>query len=416
MSTRRFIALWDNARLAVGTLAANPLRSLLTLLGVVIGVTTVVTMMALVEGLRTKVTSDLSNLGANVFTVSKWPAGINLGPIDWRRYQRRPDIHLEDLRAVREGCPSVATASALTWLGPNKISSAIAETQPNVIVQGATAEWIDTSGRAVSAGRFFSPNEVEEARPVVVIGLDVADKLFPSQQPLGRELRIRGRVFQVVGVLEKRGKIFGLFSADNMLILPLPNALDIFGRNRSLRINVQAGDPTKLQLAQDEVTALLRMRRNVKPNAPNNFEVDTNESITRTFNNLSKIITAASFGICLLSLVVGGIGILNIMLVSVTERTREIGIRKALGAKRRRILGQFTLEAVTLSLFGGVLGLLLGLSLASLGRWAFGFPMTVPAWAVALALTMSSGVGLVFGIYPAARAAALDPVEAMRSE
>ena len=416
MRIRRFIALWDNARLAVGTLAANPLRSLLTLLGVVIGVTTVVTMMALVEGLRTKVTSDLSNLGANVFTVSKYPAGINLQRIDWRRYQRRPDIQVEDLRAIREGCPSVTTAAAMTWLGPNKISSAITETQPNVIVQGATAEWIDTSGRAVSAGRFFSANEVEEARPVVVVGIDVADKLFPSQDPLGRELRIRGRVFEVVGVLEKRGKIFGLFSADNMLILPLPNALDLFGRNRSLRLNVQAADPAKLQLAQDEVTALLRMRRNVKPDAPSNFEVDTNESITRTFNNLSNVITAASFGICLLSLVVGGIGILNIMLVSVTERTREIGIRKALGAKRRRILGQFALEAVTLSLFGGLLGLLLGVSLAALGRWAFGFPMTVPPWAIALALVMSSGVGLVFGIYPAARAAALDPVEAMRSE
>ena len=164
------------------------------------------------------------------------------------------------------------------------------------------------------------------------------------------------------------------------------------------------------------MTALLRMRRNVKPDAPNNFEVDTNESMTRTFNNLSNVITAASFGICLLSLVVGGIGILNIMLVSVTERTREIGIRKALGAKRRRILGQFALEAVTLSLFGGVLGLVLGLSLTALGRWAFGFPMTVPPWAIALALAMSSGVGLVFGIYPAARAAQLDPVEAMRSE
>jgi putative ABC transport system permease protein len=416
MKGPRFIALWDNVRLAVGTLAANPLRSLLTLLGVVIGVTTVITMMALVEGLRSKVTSDLSNLGANVFSVSKWPAGINLGRMDWRRFQRRPNIGLEDLRAIREGCPSVSTASAQTWLGPNKISSAIAETQPNVIVQGATAEWIDTSGRSVSAGRFFSINEVEEARSVAVVGLDVADRLFPGQNPLGRELRIRGRVFQVVGVLEKRGKIFGVFNADSMVVLPLPNALDLFGRNRSLRINVQTTDPTQLRRAQDEVTALLRMRRNVKPDAPNNFEVDTNESMTRTFNNLSNVITAASFGICLLSLVVGGIGILNIMLVSVTERTREIGIRKALGAKRRRILGQFALEAVTLSLFGGVLGLVLGLSLTALGRWAFGFPMTVPAWAIALALAMSSGVGLVFGIYPAARAAQLDPVEAMRSE
>ena len=416
MTPPRFIAFWDNARLALTTLAANPLRSLLTLLGVVIGVTTVVTMMAMVEGLRTKVTLDLSQLGANVFTVSKWPGGINLGRIDWRRFQRRPNIGLADLQSIREGCPSVTTASAHTWLGPNKVSSAVAETQPNVIVQGATAEWIETSGRAVSAGRFFSANEVEEARAVVVVGLDVADKLFPNQDPINQDLRIRGRVFKVVGVLEKRGKIFGLFSADNMLVLPLPNALDIFGRNRSLRLNVQAVDPTRLQTAQDEVTALLRMRRNVRPGEASNFELDTNESITRTFNNLSNVITAASFGICLLSLVVGGIGILNIMLVSVTERTREIGIRKALGAKRRRILGQFALEAVTLSLFGGVLGLTLGVSLSALGRWAFGFPMSVPAWAVVLALVMSSGVGLVFGIYPAARAAGLDPVEAMRSE
>jgi len=416
MKTRRFIALLDNLRLAVGTLAANPLRSLLTLLGVVIGVTTVVTMMALVEGLRTKVTADLSQLGANVFTISKWPGGINFGRIDWRRFQRRPNVGLRELNAVREGCPSVVLASAHTWLGPNKISSALAETLPNVIVIGSTAEWIDTSGRAVSTGRFFSANEVDEARPVAVLGLDVADRLFPGQDPLGQQVRVRGRIFRVVGVLEKRGKMFGVFNADSMLLLPLPNALDIFGRNRSMRVNVQAVDPTQLQRAQDEVTALLRMKRNVKPGAPNNFEIDTNESMTRTFNNLSTVITAASFGICLLSLVVGGIGILNIMLVSVTERTREIGIRKALGAKRRRILGQFALEAVTLSLFGGVLGLLLGLSLTALGRWAFGFPMTVPPWAIALALAMSSGVGLVFGIYPAARAAALDPVEAMRSE
>jgi len=416
MKTPRFIAFLDNLRLAVGTLAANPLRSLLTLLGVVIGVTTVVTMMALVEGLRTKVTADLSQLGANVFTISKWPGGINFGRIDWRRFQRRPNVGLRELNAVREGCPSVVLASAHTWLGPNKISSALAETLPNVIVIGSTAEWIDTSGRAVSTGRFFSANEVDEARPVAVLGLDVADRLFPGQDPLGQQVRVRGRIFRVVGVLEKRGKMFGVFNADSMLLLPLPNALDIFGRNRSMRVNVQAVDPTQLQRAQDEVTALLRMKRNVKPGAPNNFEIDTNESMTRTFNNLSTVITAASFGICLLSLVVGGIGILNIMLVSVTERTREIGIRKALGAKRRRILGQFALEAVTLSLFGGVLGLLLGLSLTALGRWAFGFPMTVPPWAIALALAMSSGVGLVFGIYPAARAAALDPVEAMRSE
>jgi len=177
-----------------------------------------------------------------------------------------------------------------------------------------------------------------------------------------------------------------------------------------------AQGPEVVQIAQDEVTAVLRRRRNVPPGAPSNFEIDTNESVTRTFNNLSQVITAAGVGICLLSLVVGGIGILNIMLVSVTERTREIGIRKALGAKRRRILGQFAIEAVALSSVGGVLGLFVGFGVAFLARWAIGFPTLVPPWAVVLALLMSSGVGLIFGIYPAARAARLDPVEAMRLE
>jgi putative ABC transport system permease protein len=416
MRSLRFIALRDNLRLALGTLAANPLRSLLTLLGVVIGVATVVTMMALVEGLRLRVTTDLSQLGANVFSVSKWPGGFNVGRMDWRRFQHRPRLTLLDMEAIREACPSVSATSAQVWLSANKVLSDRAETQPNVIMIGATSDWIETSGRGVASGRFFSQSDVSEARPVTVLGLDVADKLFPGEDPLGQEIRVRGRIFRVVGTLQKRGKILGLFNADNVAVLPMLNALDLYGRDRSLRINVQARDPEVLQRAQDEVTAFLRLRRNVKPGQPNNFELDTNESITRTFTNLSRVITAASFGICILSLIVGGIGILNIMLVSVTERTREIGIRKALGAKKRRILGQFALEAITLSLFGGVLGLGLGLFLAFLGRWALGFPMMVPAWAVGLALLMSSGVGLLFGIYPAARAARLDPVEAMRNE
>jgi putative ABC transport system permease protein len=416
MRSLRFIALRDNLRLALGTLAANPLRSLLTLLGVVIGVATVVTMMALVEGLRLRVTTDLSQLGANVFSVSKWPGGFNVGRMDWRRFQHRPRLTLLDMEAIREACPSVSATSAQVWLSANKVLSDRAETQPNVIMIGATSDWIETSGRGVASGRFFSQSDVSEARPVTVLGLDVADKLFPGEDPLGQEIRVRGRIFRVVGTLQKRGKILGLFNADNVAVLPMLNALDLYGRDRSLRINVQARDPEVLQRAQDEVTAFLRLRRNVKPGEPNNFELDTNESITRTFTNLSRVITAASFGICILSLIVGGIGILNIMLVSVTERTREIGIRKALGAKKRRILGQFALEAITLSLFGGVLGLGLGLFLAFLGRWALGFPMMVPGWAVGLALLMSSGVGLLFGIYPAARAARLDPVEAMRNE
>jgi len=407
----------DNVRLAFGTLLANPLRSLLTLLGVVIGVATVVSMMALIEGLRVKVTRDLAQLGANAFTVSKWPGGINFGRMDWRRYQRRPSFKLADVQLIRESCPAVKTASGQTGFGAFKVASARAETSPNVFAIGATAEWIDTSGiLGIAEGRFYSPSEVEDEVPVVVLGTEVAAQLFPGENPVGQKVRVGGKVFRVVGVLSKRGKFLGLFNMDNVVVLPLTTGLTTFGKDRSIRINVVAEGPEVVQIAQDEVTAVLRRRRNVPPGAPSNFEIDTNESVTRTFNNLSQVITAAGVGICLLSLIVGGIGILNIMLVSVTERTREIGIRKALGAKRRRILGQFAIEAVALSFVGGILGLFVGFGVAFLARWAIGFPTLVPPWAVVLALLMSSGVGLLFGIYPAARAARLDPVEAMRLE
>jgi putative ABC transport system permease protein len=408
---------FDNVRLAVGTLWVNPLRSLLTLLGVVIGVATVVSMMALIEGLRLKVNRDLAQLGADAFTVSKWPGGINFGRIDWRRFQQRQAFRLSDVQLIRESCPAVKTASGQSGFGAFKVASDRAETSPNVFTMGATAEWIDTTGvLGIAEGRFYSPSEVEEERPVVVLGSEVAAQLFPGQSSVGEMVRIGGKMLRVIGVLSKRGKFLGLFNMDNMVVLPLTTALDDFGKDHSLRMNVLANGPELVQKAQDEVTAVLRRRRNVAPGAPNNFEIDTNESVTRTFNNLSRVIAAAGAGICLLSLIVGGIGILNIMLVSVTERTREIGIRKALGAKRARILGQFAIEAVTLSSVGGVIGLILGFGVSFLARWALGFPTVVPPWAVALALFMSSGVGLVFGIYPAARAARLDPVEAMRSE
>jgi putative ABC transport system permease protein len=227
---------------------------------------------------------------------------------------------------------------------------------------------------------------------------------------------MRGRSFTVVGVVQRRGSFLGLVSMDNLVIIPLQTFLDIYGRKRSLDLNIQAREAKLVARAQDEVINLLRRRRNIGPKMDNNFEVFTNDTMTKTFNSMSQVITAASFGVCLLSLIVGGIGILNIMLVSVTERTREIGIRKALGAKRRRILGQFATEAVVLSLFGGLIGVGIGFGLAFLGRWMLDFPTVVPAWSVILSLVMSSGVGLLFGIYPAARAAKLDPVEAMRAE
>jgi putative ABC transport system permease protein len=201
-----------------------------------------------------------------------------------------------------------------------------------------------------------------------------------------------------------------------MIFVPMNTYLGAYGKRRSVSINVQARDKDLVERSQEEVTRLLRNRRQVAPSDENNFEIATNESMAKTLNDLSKVITAATFGVCFLSLLVGGIGILNIMLVAVTERTKEIGVRKALGATRRRILLQFATEAVVLSLVGGVIGIGAGFGLAFLGRWTLGLYTSVPTWAVLLSLAMSSGVGLVFGIYPAARAARLDPIEAMRSE
>jgi putative ABC transport system permease protein len=404
----------DNLALSLGTFRSNPLRSLLTLLGIVIGVATVVSMMAMIEGLRIKVDRDLSQLGADVFQATKWPVGF--GRFDWAKYARRPDLTFADLDAIITTCPSVRTASAEDDVGAQKISTSAKETRPNVRVVGTTSAYVDTAGISIATGRFFGEPDELDARHVAVIGFDVADVLFPGANPVGQEIRMRGRSFTVVGVVQRRGSFLGLVSMDNLVILPLQTFLDIYGRKRSLDLNIQAREARLVNRAQDEVINLLRRRRNLGPKMDNDFEVFTNDTMTKTFNSMSQVITAASFGVCLLSLIVGGIGILNIMLVSVTERTREIGIRKALGAKRRRILGQFATEAVVLSLFGGVIGVAIGFGIAFLGRWMLDFPTVVPAWSVILSLVMSSGVGLLFGIYPAARAAKLDPVEAMRAE
>jgi putative ABC transport system permease protein len=408
------LAFLDNLRLALGTFLGNPLRSLLTLLGIVIGVMTVIVMMGLIEGLRLKVNNDLSQLGANTFQVSKWPMGF--GRLNWQKYAKRKDLTLEDLRAIQESCPSVGAVSAEHGRGAQKVATAAMETRPSVRVTGSTAEYIDTSGITIASGRFFGQVEAVDGRQVAVLGLDVVETLFPGQEPLGQEIRIKGRPFTVIGVLQRRGSFLGMASMDNVVFVPLPAYEVLYGTVNSVGLAVQAQSPELLQKAQDEVTNLMRRRRDVPPLEPNDFEIRTNESMTETFNSLSQVITVASFGVCLLSLVVGGIGILNIMLVSVTERTREIGIRKALGARKRRILGQFATEAVMLSLLGGAIGVALGFGLVFLAKWMLGFNVVVPGWAVVLSLVMSSGVGLVFGIYPAARAARLDPVEAMRSE
>ncbi len=406
-------ALGDNFRLALGTFWGHRLRSILTLLGIVIGVATVVSMMALLEGLRRKVDADLAGLGANGFQLQKWPQGF--GHFDSDKINRRPNITFEDFLAIQKHVPDVAKVTAEAWDGGKKLSTALRETQANVQLAGGTLNFFDTNAMELSKGRTFSEAEIQGGAQVMVIGPDLADSLFSDLEPLGQEVRLKGRSFEVIGVMTKKGGFAGP-GYDNTAVIPVPVFFELFGKNRSLNVSMQAWNPADIQRAQDGVELQMRHRHNLRPDEESDFTIYSNESATATFNQISAVVTAASFGVCLLSLVVGGIGILNIMLVSVTERTHEIGVRKALGARRGRILGQFATEAVMLSLLGGLAGVALGFFVAFLGRWALGFPTSVPSWAVALALAMSSGVGLLFGIYPASRAANLDPVEAMRSE
>ncbi len=406
-------AFGDNFRLALGTFWGHRLRSVLTLLGIVIGVATVVSMMALLEGLRRRVDADLAGLGANGFQLQKWPQGF--GHFDSDKINRRPNITFEDFLAIQKHVPDVAKVTAEAWDGGKKLSTALRETQPNVQLAGGTLNFFDTNAMGLSKGRSFSEAEIQEGAQVMVIGPDLADTLFSDLEPLGQEVRLKGRSFEVIGVMTKKGGFAGP-GYDNTAVIPVPVFFELFGKNRSLNVSMQAWVTASIQRAQDGVELLMRHRHNLRPDEESDFTLYSNESATATFNQISAVVTAASFGVCLLSLVVGGIGILNIMLVSVTERTHEIGVRKALGARRGRILGQFATEAVMLSLLGGLAGVALGFFVAFLGRWALGFPTAVPSWAVALALAMSSAVGLVFGIYPASRAANLDPVDAMRSE
>jgi putative ABC transport system permease protein len=412
-------AFFDNLKLAFGTFVAHPLRTMLTLLGIVIGVATVMTMMALLEGLRVKVNKDFRQLGANVFRVDKWPQGFHFGGggnIDWNRIAKRPPFNVADKRALAEQCPDVLRTAASSWQPGQKVKTAQTETQANVFVIGATVEYPETSGVTIAKGRMFNDAEELDGRRVAVLGPDVADKLFPSLEAQGQEIRLKNRPYTVVGVMERRGKLLGMFNLDNQVMVPMSTFLSQYGKRRGMSISIEATDKEHVEKAMEQVTRVLRQRRDVGPMDDNNFELSTNESMAKSLNDLSNVVTAATFGVCILSLIVGGIGILNIMLVSVTERTREIGIRKALGAKRHRILMQFATEAVVLSLVGGLIGIGIGFGLAFLGRWTFGLYTSVPVWAVVLSVVMSSGVGLIFGIYPAARAAKLDPIEAMRAE
>jgi len=408
------ISFADTLSAAIRTLRANKLRSALTLLGIVIGVVAVVAMAATIEGLRRKISSDLAQLGNGVFQVQKQPMG-GFNDNNRAKYEKRKDFTLRDVDLLQSQCASCLQVAGETWEFGRDVWSA---GHPSAVMNastGATAAFFDNNGYALASGRLFTEGEARSGMGVVVIGADIADLLFPDVSPLDQNVFVRGHRFRVIGTLTRRGEQLG-GSLDNLVVIPIAAYSPIFGSRRSLNVTIQARDPVHIGRTQDEVTALLRRARGVPPEDENDFEMFSNASLQDTFDNLSSIIAAASVGICAIALLIGGIGVMNIMLVSVTERTSEIGVRRALGARRRRILAQFIVEAVMLTSIGGALGVAIGTGIASLIEVLVKIPTAVPMWAVVLSMTAAGGVGLVFGIYPAYRASRLDPVEAMRHE
>jgi putative ABC transport system permease protein len=391
---------------AYGALRMHRMRSLLTILGIVIGITTVIALQALVNGLNRTVETQFKSIGADMISVNLYDWGIHFGP--HKRKARKP-LTMEDTDAVGH-CPSVK-AVAPTIYERQQLRYRTKTVGPLTIC-GTTEPYPRIENYAVAHGRFLTDSDVERARWVAVIGSDVQRDLFGLEDPVGKKMRIADRVYDVVGVLSPRGAVFGE-SQDNLVAIPATTFQNHFGKQRTVNISALPVSRSKVEVAKEEIRIALRRTRGVRPTEPDDFALNTADQVITQFKQLTGAIFAAMVGIGGLSLLVGGIGIMNIMLVSVTERTREIGIRKALGARRRDIRYQFLAEAVLLCLAGGVLGVSLGLGLAAFIGKISPLDAAVTPGTVILGLVFSSVVGISFGLLPAIRAARLNPVDAL---
>jgi len=403
----------EAVKIALQSLWANKLRSVLTLLGVVIGVTSVIAVVTLVNGANNYVTTKFSRYGADVFTVSKMPAIITSHD-DYTRFQKRKNILFSDYQYVKENCKLCVGIGAQQATTSKVVRGT--ESATDTSIRGYTSQMPALQNLNLAQGRGFTDTEEEHASRVAIIGTDIQDHLFAGINPLGQELRVDGMPYTVIGVSEKQGSTFGA-SQDNWVAVPLTAYQKTYGTAKSVTIYVKAGSAGRvLENAADEMRVLVRSRRHDAPGVPDSFELDTNNTLVGFFSMVTGYFGAVAGAIAVISLIVGGIVIMNIMLVSVTERTREIGIRKALGARPKDILLQFLIESGTMALVGGFFGVLGGIIVAQVVTLVAGFPSTVAFWSVLVGLLMATSTGVFFGVYPARKAAMLDPIVALRSD
>jgi putative ABC transport system permease protein len=402
--------------MALATLRAHKFRSFLTVLGVVIGTVTVMVIASFISGLDQKFKQDIESFGTNTIFIYKFNPGIHTGRLSAEERMRKP-ITYEDAVAIKELCPSVKYVAP--FLSPDDVLKVRYQDQELYVtqVQGTTTEYERMATMKVTDGRFFNEAENQHRSDVCVIGADIADKFFPHIQPLGKQLLVNEKPITIIGVLEKQDSFF---MSDNdggnqnrAVYIPYETMHKMYPAERDHFVMAQA-EPGKMNQAMDEIRQVLRRRREVPFDKDDNFGLATPDSITEQFHQITGGIAILMFAISSVGLLIGGIGVMNIMLVSVTERTKEIGVRKAIGARRRDILRQFLIEAMALTGSGGLLGIAIGWSLSLLVNLIL--PVYVPAWAPIVGLSVSAGIGLIFGMWPAMKAAKLDPIESLRYE
>ena len=410
---------FDAIRMALGTLRVQKLKSFFTLIGVMISVTFLIAVVSIVQGMGRYVEDDFAGkfLGVNTFNVRRFPdINTDVTEAEWRAWQRRPKITIEDGLAIRDALPDGTRWAMhdLTWA---QAQSRYMTGGPQVLAEAATPEYFRIKDLRVAKGRVFTEQDDQIGSPVIVIGTEIADRYFPNLDPIGREIRINRFPFQVIGVLEKQGSVFGL-SLDRQVLAPFHSEMSrlTHARNNLYGVVVQAPTPSQFDPLEEIVREVMRRRHHLRPAQADDFVFESSATALASWMKIKRYLVLAGIALPAIGLVVGAIVIMNIMLVAVAERTQEIGIRKSLGARRRDILVQFLIESATLSSLGAMIGVGLGIGLSKVVAAVSPLPAAVAPWSIVLAVGIGAGVGIIAGAYPASRAARLDPILAIRAE
>jgi putative ABC transport system permease protein len=404
--------IFENLKLAVAALWSHKLRTVLTVIGVVIGVSSVIAIISTLDGMMLRITSVFDEMGASTVVVARF--GMITSHDEWLKAIRRKKITIEDARAIETSC-TLAEAVGLAIEGHVRNIKRGNKPLYAISILGYTANVSRIYNLDIAEGRFFTDLDDEHRRRVAVIGQEVKEKLFPFEDPLGKEIIVDGEKFAIIGVGAKKGSIMGE-NLDRYVYVPAHTMLQMTGLHQDINILVKMRSETMMDQGMDQIRAVMRARRHVQYHEPDDFGLVTKEAVMGFVDNFTGTARLVTVAIPFISIVVAGIVVMNIMMVSVTERTREIGIRKAVGARSRHVLGQFLLEALMMCLIGGVLGLAGGLGMASIASSKMGLPFVISVAAVVTGFSIPTIIGLVFGIYPAWKAAKLDPIEALRFE